>query len=422
MHIILNLWKQHSGKGIYQYAKLDDAIRCIEIAINSLPNKEILIVVNGYDYYTLRKYFPNHVVQVSQLVTFNLTSKSYFAVFTVGIDRYSEFYFKQVASIKRKYELHFTTNVGAIPSVISNDCTVLESKVISHVEYNYIVPMSGDTSDILTRIEDRMSELMGTFRNYDNITGCIAGANGLSALDFRNKFAADNGWRKDLNINIQMFANIDKFYNPDNLFEQAAFYNKLVRERETIINKADDKIRHVVQVALMNHYRKIVILVKGDDVCERIAKDINSISHNPPVRAEAIHANTPNRPLKDETGEYISYKSGKRKGEIKEFGTKSVNDAIIADFNKGKVKVIVTTGTLDKRCHIEGIELIITMSPKGNNYFKVKSRLSGFNFNGNTNIVNIAFDNDRDIGVIKHLQGALNIDVNDILTLDDLVF
>lgn len=421
MYKILSQWKAHGGYGVLETNDQQAAIRCIEIAINAMADKTMLVIAPSSSYFTYRKYFPNHAENLNNI--FSITSRAikYDVVFIVGIDIVSDSVAAMIEKINAKYRLYIAKDYEKVPAFVSNTSPLLKDENKEHNETNFIIPMSDEVQSLYDRVESTMSDIMKVFRDYDNINYCIAGNGIQNASAFRDGFAELNGWNKDLNIDVPMFAQIDKYYNPDNLFEQATLYNKLVRERESIISKSDDKIKYAASVATVNAKKRIIILVKGDDMCDLIADRINHTLGGAENKIEAINANTKSRPLKDDEGNFIRYKGGAKKGEIKQFGAKSVNDAILSRFNDGKLNMLVTTGTLNKDCIIKGIDLIIVVSPKANNYFKLKARLKRFDFNNAINVVNITFDNDKDIGKFKRIQQSLNLKVDDVLSLDKTI-
>lgn len=423
MHKILSLWKQQDGMGVYETTSEQDAIKCIELAINAMPNRELAVVVPSSLYHTYRRYFTNKCISATMLYDANVSTKKYFATFIVGVDNLGDDLKERVKNLNSKYRLYITKDYDKVPTFVKDKCLLLKDEIKHHIEYNYIVPMSDDVSLQYSKIESTMKDIMGVFRSYDNISACIQGTGITSAYDYRVRFADENGWSKDLNLDIPMFAQIDNVYNPDKLFEQATLYNQLVREREKVLNTCDDKLSYAVSTILVNPNKQILVLVKGDSTCEDLVSKLNKLSIVPDgQKAEAIHANTQGRYLRDDNGDIIKYKGGSKKGLFKVFGTKVVNDSIISRFNEGKIKTIVTTGTLNKTSNIKGIDLIICISPKGANYFKIKSRLARLEFKNNVNVINITFDVPKDIGVFKQVQQSLNLTSKDIINLDDAIF
>lgn len=417
MHRVLSLWKEQGGKGIFITDDTDSEIKAIEIAINTLVDRKVGVIVPPSRYYELRRYFPNNIVRCDTVVSPELSTIDFFALFVIGADVMSSFTADAILRLKHKYIFVTAKAYDAIPDAIRNQVPRLNFISKTHVEYNYIVDMMPELQQQYDDIINRMKDLLAVFREYTNVTNCIAGDGRVSASAFRERFAADNGWSKDLNTDIMMFKQIDDYYNPDRLFDQATLYNTLIRERDKIISKSDDKVKHAVAIALGNKYKKIVILAKGDEVCDDIARRLR----NEKVKAESIHATTPSRTLVDDNGDVILTKSGKTKGQPKVFGTKTVNDAILAQFGAGNVRVLVTTGTIDKTSKLVGVDIIICTSAKATNYYELKSRLSELSFNKDVVIVNIAFNIDKDIEVFKQKQRALNLSVTDAFKLSEVV-
>lgn len=417
MHKLLSLWKEQGGRGSFESVIEEDVIRMLEIAVNALAGREIRIIVPPYKYFTYRRYFSNILIKWSEIPSMSIAYFKYHAIFVVDADDMPIRIADMFQHLQFKYLLCACRKFDNLTPYFKDVARLINFKQSIHKEYNYIIPMDADTQERYDMIIGKMKDIITIFRDYSNITGCIAGNAGLSASLFRERFANENGWHKELNINIPMFADIDRYYNPDNLFDQAIIYNKLVLERERIIAKSDDKVRAATAVVVANKYKKILVLAKGDDMCEHIAGKLKRAK----VKVEAVHANTKSRTLTDDDGNVITVKTGKDKGKPKSFGTKSVNDSLLAQFNADKLRVIVSTGTIDKHSKMIGLDLIIMVSPKANNYYELKSRIDELSFKGDIIVVNIAFDIDKDLAVIKRKQSDLCLSTVDVFNLPEII-
>ena len=418
MHKLLSLWKEQSGKGSVEFSNDEDAIRMLEVAINALSDKPVCVVVPPTKYYHYRRYFPNNILKWSDVTS--LINKDYklHSIFVIDAEDMPDRLVDVFKDIPFKYILCTCTKFDKLNQYFKDKAPLINFKNTTHSEYNYVVPMSFDVQERYDNIVVKMKDILSLFRDYNNITGCIAGNNQMSASAFRDKFAADNGWSRELNTAIPMFAEIDKYYNPNNLYDQATLYNKLVMERDKVIAKSADKIASATATAIANATKQIIILAKGDDTCEEIANSLKKAK----VKAEAVHANTTSRSLNDDKGKPIKVKTGAYKGSVKTFGTKSVNDALLSQFNARKLRVIVSTGTIDKSSKLIGVDLIIMVSPKATNYYELKSRIEQLTFNNNAiTIINTVFDIDKDLAIIHRKQGELCVNAIDVFNLHEII-
>lgn len=421
MHKLLSLWKEQKGKGTIITVDENEIIKVFEIAINSIkatyPDKKLLVLSPSSLYFKLRPYFPDIIANWSDLYKADLSKQQYFAVFVAGVNHMSKFSLDALFKLNTKFMLGTSDVVADLNQLIVDNLPVVVDMSRSYKELNYVVTMDTDTMEMYDKVVERMKEILTVFRTYDNITYSLSGFGGTSASDFRNNFARDNGWSREMDINIPMFKSIDECYNPDILYEQASLYNKLILERHKLISKSASKLDALTSVILSNKNKRFLVLAKGDDVCDDIADKLVRQK----IKAESIHANTESRNMRDENGRLILIKTGVNKGQPKLFGTKSVNDAILRQFNARKLSCLVTTGTLDKSAVISGLDAIIIISPKASNYFTLKSRIQELSFDGDIIIINIVFDVDVDINVYHKKQQALNVKYEDVFFLGDLV-
>lgn len=73
----------------------------------------------------------------------------------------------------------------------------------------------------------------------------------------------------------------------------------------------------------------------------------------------SYHSKLESQPLKNEYGEFIKYKTGKRKGEVKLFGTETLKKHNLESFEKRRVQSISTALSLDEGFNVDGIELAV---------------------------------------------------------------
>jgi len=418
MNNILSLWKQQGGHGILETDNHQEIVKLIKIAIEAMPNSNIGIITTSMKYHIYRRQFPDNVLS-QQETYYNVGFKKNYAIlFVIGVDEATYSLLNGLKLLKAKYKFYTATDYSKVPDYIKEQAKKITSDVKVYKEFNYIIPMAVEQEALYNKVESTMKDIIGVFRDYDVLNNCLTGDNQKSASAYRDEVAANNGWNKDLNVAIPMFAQIDKYYNPDNLFEQATLYNSLVRERANIIAKSNDKLNHVISVILANGKKQMIVSVKGDDTCNEFVINLKRKG----IRVEAVHANTPKDYIHDVvTDKPLTYKTGAKKGEAKVFGATLMNKHYLSLFEARKLQVIVTTGTIDKSSMVTGCDLFIVSSPKTANYFRIKSRIAKFEFSNNINIVNVTYDVSKDLEEFKVTQRALNVNVKDVFNLTDVI-
>ena len=416
IHKILALWKESGGVGVISVEDDMTGIRIAETVISAMPDRNVKVVAPANRLYGYRSYFTDKLISGNNLMNPVISAEKYHVLCVLNADLLNDYHLTRILTFKYKYLLVCTSSFNGLSSVL-NDLPKIEFVDRKFREYNFIVPMSQDTHKRYFDIENRMNDIMGVFRNYDNIKNCVFGLGNKSAYQCRIDFAGENAWNKDLNVSIPLFAQIDKFYNPDALYDQATLYQTLVTERDKVVSKCPDKIEAVLSILKVNKYKRFIVLAKGNDMCDDIVKQAKSLK----IATESIHAETRNSTLRDDNGNLILVKTGANKGKPKVFGTKLVNDSIVARFNNKKLRALVTTGTLDKSLKIEGVDAIICTSPKAASYYDLKSRIEKLSFNGDIIVINVTFDVTKDLKDIKNHQQRLGVDAPSIFSLDEII-
>lgn len=417
IHKILALWKESGGKGIISVEDDMTGVRIAETVISAMPDRNVKVIVPNNRMYGYRSYFTDKLISGNNLMNPLISAEKYHVLCVLNADLLNDYHINRILKFNYKYIIVCTGSFNGLSESL-NDLPKIEFVDRKFREYNFIVPMNEDTHKRYFDIENRMNDIIGVFRNYDNIKKCVFGMDRKSAYDCRNEFAIENGWSKDLNTSIPLFAQIDKFYNPDALYDQAVLYQTLVTERDKVVSKCQDKVQAVLSILKVNKYKRFIVLAKGNDMCDDIAKQAKSLK----IATESIHAETPNSTLRDDNGNLILVKTGANKGKAKIFGTKLVNDSIVARFNNKKLRALITTGTLDKSLKIEAVDAIICTSPKAASYYDLKSRIEKLSFNGDIIVINVTFDVMKDLKDVKNRQQRLGVDAPSVFNLDEIIF
>ena len=237
------------------------------------------------------------------------------------------------------------------------------------------------------------------FGSFDNINRAKLGdkTTGQSAEDVRLCIAQYNGWNENLNTTIPFNKQIDDLFNPISLEERASTAYNIIRERNNLVNNNCSKIPVIIN--LLNNElkdKKVVVISKNGElattVCDALTE--NNIScgefHND-IEPRAIYDNDAN--------DWIRYKSGLKKGEVKMFGSQAISSLSIERFNSNNIRVLSI-----KNCSSESLEIacdvLIFMSP---NCFNIKEFLYRYN--------NITFNKNK-INVYKLYMKETNEEID----------
>ena len=85
-------------------------------------------------------------------------------------------------------------------------------------------------------------------------------------------------------------------------------------------------------------------------------------------------------PKLDAQGNYIYYKSGDKKGQIKYMGAQAQKTYAVNKFNSGEINILSTNSSPNKELSID-VDIVIITSPLCNNLKDYRYRLDKVNFN-----------------------------------------
>lgn len=94
----------------------------------------------------------------------------------------------------------------------------------------------------------------------------------ISATEFRNNIAKQNGWRHDLDTNIAFYKQIDDIYNPNILEEKARNFYSIAKLRRDLCTDNVDKLSVINDICNANKDKKILIVSKRGEFAAQITK------------------------------------------------------------------------------------------------------------------------------------------------------
>lgn len=215
---------------------------------------------------------------------------------------------------------------------VDNCCLPVEEHRIA-VKFN-----DDKIKDKYNDYSDFINSCITIFGSFEDIERARIGdkKTGQSAENVRQTIAAYNGWRTDLDTSIPFNAEIDKHFNPIVLEEKANTAYNIMRERRNIVTDNNAKLPIILD--LVNNQlknKKVIIVSKRGEFASIITEYL--LENNIPCGD--FHDKAEPRAIIDEnTGDYIRYKTGNRKGEIKLFCTQAISTINLQRFNEYDTK------------------------------------------------------------------------------------
>jgi len=412
---ILKVWKEHNGRCSFKVS-MEDEINAIQKLVGHLEGKQVNVYAIGYKYDALVKLLPNNVIKYTEM--HGDKTVAFCSVFT-SLEFIHAFYVASVERCKSKYILGFTK--AEVPIRLRDLIPlVTDLGTNTYCENNFGVVFNAEDQTRFDNINEAMTETIGIFdNNYDNLIACIQGTTvpNMSPYDFREEFARSRGWEPDLDTEIHMFAEIDKYYNPTALFERATHYQTLIADRERLLSVNKSKVDTVNGLISYLVGRQVLILSKNGTFGEQLDElrlKRGELSHN-------IHASMKSIPLFDESkGGYILCKSGNNKGQPKMFGETVLTRLMVDKFNAKAFNWLCITGSIDKKVSIIDVDVLIITSYKTLAYHELKSRIAGLTFKKYPSILNVVMLGTKEQESVTTLQKKFSISAHTFLSIPEV--
>lgn len=277
-------------------------------------------------------------------------------------------------------------NIYPIIYSVSEQEAIEKGWINSYVEYNIGVDLTDAEKTKYKEYTDYIRDVLKTFKgsvdalcqwrpevnfrkafndDFDLLQSCHAGKvlpNGvyLQASDIRHDVALARGWNKDFEHNA-INDEIDKYFNPNNLAEYASTFTEITRKRNEIINYCDAKLDIAIKLVDKFNTNKIISFSQSTKFADMFSERLNSKAGKD--IAVTYHSKLKSIPLIDPTtGEYITYKTGAHKGEVKLFGKDSLKSRALIGIGVGKFRVLSTVASLNEGLDIPDLSVAIISS------------------------------------------------------------
>lgn len=283
----------------------------------------------------------------------------------------------------------FITSVrNILPSIntINIDNYIKSDLIYSPVEeHRYGVDISDNDRLLYNKYTDYINTSISIFGDLSAIEKCKNGDSdrNISAVEFRNSIAYNNGWSESLDNNIEFMKKIDEIYNPNSLFERACNFYTITKQRRDLVCDNNAKLEIIKNICLENKDKKILIISKRGEYAAKVTKYLNE---NLDIkRCGDYHDCIEDNIATDEYGNTIFVKSGANKGKIKIIGSQAQSTLNEKRFNLQLINILSIKSSSNVKLKI-ACDLVIFTSPLCDNIIDVKKRFTNIEFD-NFNIV-----------------------------------
>lgn len=369
---------------------------------NKHPEQQIFIVV---DCYNTRAAIMSYLKKKQEITSENgfnikILSKDYIniryhynykLIITVGVNDdfgiikhlYDESKFTLCILTKNVMNNEFIYNVRNILPSISIDNTSddnAKARIYSPVEEHRIgVELSDDDRQTYDKYTEYINTTLSILGNLYNIERCKKGDDKLniSAAEFRNNLAKENGWSENLDTNIPFMKQIDDIYNPNIIYERACTFYSIAKNRRDLVSDNEAKFEAIKDICFEHKDKNILIVSKRAEYAAKITEYLQ----NNLISCGDYHDCLEDKVAVDEMGIPIVTKSGFNKGKPKIIGWQAQSSLNKKRFNAGIINVLSIKNASNPKLKI-ACDVVIFTSPLCDSIIDLKTRFADIVFNG----------------------------------------
>lgn len=257
-----------------------------------------------------------------------------------------------------------------------DEITAIQNNWIANsVEYNLSIELDEHDKVRYAKYSEQISETLDIFKNiyhrinqmfktkvfdsdFSLVMSCFTGVyykNGtykqfIKPTILRNMVADIMGWSRDMELTSPESQRINKYWNPDNIFQRAKTFKDYVKQRNDILICNRPKINSVIEIISRNSVPTICFnesISMVDSLAEYFATK-QGIAYHSAITSRYV--------INPETGTPYTYKDGRPKL----LGQTSLKKLAIEGMKTGVYKYLFTAQSLNEGLTIENIEQVIT--------------------------------------------------------------
>lgn len=226
----------------------------------------------------------------------------------------------------RLSENHTSANRNRIGTPVEEECIPCQ--------------LDDDDAELNNKYSEFITSCVVRFGTFDNIAYSRTGnpKRNKSAAEIREEIALYNGWSYNLDVNNPYQKAIDDAYNPNVLKDLAESFYNISRKRRDMLTDNKCKIPVIIDIIKKHPEKRIAIVCQRGEFANEVEKVINNELGY--IACLGYHDDLEPAYMRDDKGEYIRYKSGENKGELKLFKAKALQGSNLASFQAGEVNIL----------------------------------------------------------------------------------
>lgn len=220
--------------------------------------------------------------------------------------------------------------------------------VSEFVTYNLMIELTNENQIKYNELTEEIGKYIGKFERKTQPNGYRLASflvhGGTS--DINRQWYPGYKWAISVAKELGYDGSKDHEYSPDKLMGYAKRLMESTRERKELLEISNEKIEVVLDLLLQCRPEKTIVFSESTKLPDIIEREIQKLI--PREEVVKYHSNMESVPLRDETGEFITYKSGAKRGQVKLFGKDSLKKyALEAIKNDPKVWLLLSAKALD---------------------------------------------------------------------------
>lgn len=399
--------KDNRGKGTVHCVKPMEYQRLIVIVLQKMMNKnpklKVFIAVDGYetrktilDSLRANEIDTTNIIILSETYINARFKYTYDLFICVGLERYSlyvncvactsDFHLFIITKGVIKAE-HLSEIYSKFPAV-NAEINTKETTAInlsSPVEENRIgCIFSLADKEEYDKYTEFVTHCFNIFGDFDNINKARIGDNtiGMSAAEFRNKIARDNGWSDELDMTSSFDKSIDECYNPNLLLDKANLCYEIIRKRSNLCTDNEEKLHIILDIVRSNPDKKFIIISKRGEYAARVTQYL--IENG--IECGDFHDSIEPQVLVDNNGIPVLHKSGANKGKPRIIKSRAISSLNMKRFQDGSIKVLSIKNASSDELQISCDGWIVT-SPLCDDNTALKYRFNKIIFESVPNVI-----------------------------------
>lgn len=395
----VNAWRKADGKGTLNWVTGMGKTYAACIIINGIcdarPEGDIIVAVPSQALERQWKAEVKHLVKeqhqsrIEIYVKNTLSTYEQFDAMLLIVDEIHEFVSEEHHKcingtvVNYKYVLGLTAtwedqdgrhklleSIAPIVDVIGEEEAIEKGWISKFLEYNLAVELTEAEQQRYDYLSEIIGELFPKFNGRLDIASTIltggtykdSSGNEFekSPFQYAIDWAVVKGWKPNMNFLDERNRKIDDLWNPKKIIGYAKSLFEAIRNRGYVVHNAKNKVDATIRLLKKFEETKTICFGQSTKFADRLGEAYEQSTGKKDY--VVYHSQLKSRPLKDDLGNWITYKTGKNKGNIKLFGKKTLLDRATEQINNGSARVIFTSSALDRGFDVRDLRMGITTS------------------------------------------------------------